>query len=66
MLTNEKQMARPLLRSMERHMQSSSQSSLTQRRKVPGCKHSSRAWDIKTSAPIDYSVVAGATRYTGY
>ncbi|PNP54854.1 hypothetical protein THARTR1_04543 [Trichoderma harzianum] len=66
MLTNEKQMAQPLLGLMEMHMQSSSASSLRRRRKVPGYKPSSRAWDIRTLAHINYSVVAGATRYTGY
>jgi hypothetical protein len=55
MLTNERQMARRLLRLMERHMQSSSASWLRQRRKVPGCRPLSRVRDIRTLVPIDYS-----------
>ena len=42
-------------------MHSSSGSLHRRRRRGRGCRPSLRARDIRTSAPIDYSVVAGAS-----
>jgi hypothetical protein len=58
MPTNGRRTAQPFSRSPERRMGTSSGSSQKRRLRAHGWRHLSKAWDIRTSAHTDYSVIS--------